>query len=170
VVVSRCANVYGGGDLNYSRLVPGTIRSALLGERPLIRSNGTPIRDYVFIEDVVDAYLLLGEHALESGIIGSAFNFGANRPISVLGLVDLILQACDRSDLQPQVAGEGKLAQEIDEQYLDSARAESSLGWSAATTLKDGLQAAVSWYHAHIDLLSPRGGPPVIDQSTGGAG
>lgn len=149
VTVSRCANIYGGGDVNYSRLVPGTVRSALLGERPVVRSDGTPRRDYIHVDDAVEAYLVLGEHAAEESVAGTAYNFGANTPVAVLELVQTILLACDRADLQPSIQVGGKLRLEIDQQYLDSSRAERELGWRARTSLDDGIQKTVEWYRLH---------------------
>jgi CDP-glucose 4,6-dehydratase len=146
VTVARCANIYGGGDLNYSRLVPGTIRSVLLGERPIIRSDGTPLRDYIHVDDAVQAYLALGEQGLRTGVVGEAFNFGSNTPISALDLVVKISAAAGRTDLQPDIQGKGSVSGEIDRQYLDSAKAAAVLGWTAATSLDDGLKSSIGWY------------------------
>jgi CDP-glucose 4,6-dehydratase len=157
VVVSRCANIYGGGDLNYSRLVPGTIRSALLGQRPVVRSDGSPLRDYIHVDDAVEAYQTLAERALEAGVVGSAYNFGANHPVAVLDLVKLILAACGRDDLEPVIQGTGKLRMEIDQQYLDSARAERELGWTARTPLAEGIARTVDWHRAHAGSVDPTG-------------
>ena len=153
VVVSRCANIYGGGDINYSRLVPGTIRSALLGERPVVRSDGTPLRDYIHVDDAVEAYLVLGERAADPAVSGNAYNFGANQPVAVLDLVRTILSACGREDLDPLILGHGKLRLEIDRQYLDSGRAERELGWRARTTLAEGIATTVDWYRRHAELV-----------------
>jgi CDP-glucose 4,6-dehydratase len=146
VTVARCANIYGGGDFNYSRLVPGTIRSVLMGERPVIRSDGTPLRDYIYIDDAVQAYLALGEQAQRQGVIGEAFNFGSNAPISAYHLVLKITAAAGRPDLEPDIHGKGSLSGEIDRQYLDSAKAAAVLGWSARTSLDDGLKSSINWY------------------------
>jgi CDP-glucose 4,6-dehydratase len=148
---ARCANVYGGGDLNFSRLVPGTIRSALEGTQPLIRSNGTPVRDYLYIDDAVDAYLTLGQSAGTDGVAGSAFNFGMNAPVSVMDLVAQILSACERTDLEPIVQDAVQPGAEIDRQYLDSSRAQQVLGWRPATSLGDGLSAAAAWYREYLE-------------------
>ena len=149
VVVSRCANIYGGGDRNFSRLVPGTIRSALLGERPVIRSDGSPLRDYIHTADAVGAYLSLGEHALADGVRGQAFNFGANRPVTVLELTRMILEAAGRPDLAPDVRGTA--TNEIDQQYLDSTRARDVLGWQPAVSLEEGLRRSVEDYRAYFE-------------------
>jgi CDP-glucose 4,6-dehydratase len=127
LAITRCANIYGGGDLNYSRLIPGTIRSVLLGERPVIRSDGTPVRDYVHVDDAVNAYMLLAERLEEPGVVGEAFNFGGNTPISALDLVRKILELSGARNLEPDIQGKGRLAGEIDQQYLDSHKAEQCL-------------------------------------------
>jgi CDP-glucose 4,6-dehydratase len=150
VVVARCANIYGGGDLNFSRLVPGTIRSVLAGERPIVRSDGTPVRDYIHVDDAVAAYLALGEQLDGPGVPGEAFNFGGGEPISVRDILGRVLDACDVGDVQPDVRGSGAPAGEIDRQYLDSARAASVLGWQPRVSLGDGLRRTVSWYLAFL--------------------
>jgi CDP-glucose 4,6-dehydratase len=166
VVVARCANIYGGGDLNFSRLIPGTIRSVLRGERPIIRSGGTPIRDYIHVDDAVAAYLALGEQLHLPGVAGSAFNFGGGEPISVRDMLVRILDACDVGDLQPDVRGSGVPAGEIDRQYLDSARAASLLGWRPRVSLGDGLRRTAGWYLAFLANAGTSGasalGPPGI--------
>lgn len=145
VVVGRLANVYGGGDLNLSRLVPGTIRSAYLAENPVIRSDGTPLRDYIHVDDAVAAYLCLGRNATADGVVGQAFNFGANQPINVLDMVEKVLVACGRSDLKPDVRGRGPIAGEITHQYLDSSAA-AKMGWAARVQFDEGLSRTVAWY------------------------
>lgn len=150
VAVARCANIYGGGDLNFSRLIPGTIRSVLRGERPVIRSDGTPIRDYLYIDDAVAAYLALGEQMAHPEVPGTAFNFGPGAPITPLDLVRCVLDLCDARDVEPDVRGRGSLAGEIDRQYLDSARAARVLGWQASISLDDGLRRTVNWYRAFL--------------------
>ncbi len=151
VAVARCANIYGEGDLNFSRLVPGTIRSALKGEPPLIRSDGTPVRDYIHVDDAVSAYLVLGERAGDAGVMGGAFNFGANHPVSVSDLVRMILASCQREDLQPVIQDAIKPGMEIDRQYLDSSTAMEVLDWSARTGLEEGLGRAIPWYRRYLE-------------------
>ena len=148
VAVARCANIYGGGDLNFSRLIPGTVRSALAGERPIIRSDGTPVRDYLYIDDAVSAYLTLAEQMEREDVCGQAFNFGANSPISALELVQRILDVCGAAHLVPDIRGVGKLTDEIDEQYLDSRKAARVLGWVPTVSLEEGLRRTVEWYQA----------------------
>lgn len=146
VAVARCANIYGGGDLNFSRLIPGTVRSVLAGQPPIIRSDGTPVREYVFIEDVVAGYLTLAEQLGRADVGGEAFNFGADRHISAIDLTRQILAACDREDLEPDVRGSGKLHTEIDRQYLDSSKAAKVLGWTSRVPLEEGLRRTIDWY------------------------
>jgi len=127
VVVSRCANIYGGADLNWSRLIPGTVRSVLLGEEPILPSDGTPARDYLYIADAVRAYLALGEHAGEAEARGRAFNFGWAEPVRALDLVERILQAAG-SPLRPKILGEAK--GEIDNSFSIRLSREATLAGS----------------------------------------
>ena len=147
VAVTRMANIYGGGDFNASRIVPGTIRSILLGEVPLIRSDGTPVRDYLHVSDAVAAYLLLGSQRPET-LNGQAFNFGTNSPVSVRELVDLIIDAMG-AGVEPEILSPTKLHGEIDRQYLDSTKAREVLGWQARIPLRAGLEDTVTWYREH---------------------
>ncbi|MBI4198892.1 MAG: GDP-mannose 4,6-dehydratase [Chloroflexi bacterium] len=155
VVVARCANIYGGGDLNFSRLVPGTVMAALLGQPPIIRSDGTPVRDYLYVADAVRGYLALGERAGEAGVTGEAFNFGGESPVSVLDLVERILQTAGRTDLRPDVQSKTKIAGEIDCQYLSSARARGILGWAPLVGLDEGLALTFAWYREQYPRLAP---------------
>lgn len=147
VAITRCANIYGGGDLNWSRLIPGTIRSALRGEAPLIRSDGTMERDYVYVEDAARAYLGLAQRASEEGIRGQAFNFGSGDPISVLDLVDRIRDLAG-SAVEPIVLGEAEA--EIDRQFLDSSKAEEVLGWRPRVSMEEGLRRTIGWYASYL--------------------
>ncbi len=144
VVVTRCGNLYGGGDCNYNRLVPGTIRSALLGNRPVIRSDGQYIRDYFYVKDAVAAYLRVAEAMPAEGICGEAFNFGTETPVSVLELVQRILSIMGRNELQPIVLNEAN--HEIREQYLDCGKAHERLDWSAKFSLDEGLWETAKYY------------------------
>jgi CDP-glucose 4,6-dehydratase len=152
VAVTRCANIYGGGDLNWSRIIPGTVRSVLRNERPIIRSDGTMERDYIYIGDAVDAYLVLGQRVAEDGVRGHAYNFGSSQAISVLDLVEKIL-AITKSKLEPHVLGTA--TGEIDRQYLDSSRAQRDLGWEPRFSLEEGLSSTIKWY---ADFLGVSGG------------
>jgi CDP-glucose 4,6-dehydratase len=144
VAVTRCANIYGGGDLNLSRLVPGTMVSVLRGERPVIRSDGTPERDYLHVDDAVAAYLALAEQVSRPQVAGRAFNFGTNRPVSVLDLFGMILRAAGREDLQPEILGQA--SGEIDRQFMDSGQARATVGWEPKVGLEEGLHRTWEWY------------------------
>lgn len=150
----RCANIYGGGDVNWSRLIPGTIRSVLQGERPIIRSDGTLKRDYLYIDDAVDAYLTLGEHLDRADVRGQAFNFGWSRGHSVLEIVDAILAGAGRTDLQPVILNEAK--GEIQHQWLSAAKAERLLQWQPAVPLAEGIERSVEWYASALGLPAAR--------------
>ncbi len=146
VAVARCANIYGGGDFNMSRLVPGTIKSVLAGEPPVIRSDGTPVRDYLYVDDAVAAYLTLGQCPDEALSGDSAFNFGSGEPVSVLELVRRIAAACGGPGIEPRVLGKGPGTNEIDRQFLDSRKAATVLGWKPRVPLDEGLRRTVAWY------------------------
>lgn len=144
--IARCGNIYGGGDLNWSRIVPGTIRSLLRGEQPVLRSDGTFLRDYLYVEDVVEAYLVTAE-ALDGKVApGEAFNFSDEKPLSVMGIYDAVCQAVAGERVEPKVLGQAK--DEIKDQYLDSAKARKDLGWSAGWGLERGLASTVDWYRS----------------------
>ncbi len=144
VCVTRCGNFYGGGDLNFNRIVPGTIRSVIFNERPIIRSDGSLIRDYIYIQDAVEAYILLAEKMVAKPIHGEAFNFSNEIQLSVLDITRKILDVMGKKDLQPKVLNEAK--GEIKHQYLSAAKARKALGWQPRYTLEKGLKETVSWY------------------------
>ncbi len=144
VCVTRCGNLFGPGDLNFSRIVPGTIRSTLRGERPIIRSDGSPIRDYVHVKDIAEAYILLAEGMEDPKLHGLAFNFGTGEPLSVIDLTRTILRAAGRTDLEPHVLNEAK--GEIHHQYLSSERAKQLLGWSPGAPVADRIAETIHWY------------------------
>jgi CDP-glucose 4,6-dehydratase len=146
VAVTRCANIYGGGDLNFSRIVPDTLRSVLSDTSPIIRSDGTPVRDYMYIEDAVGAYLTLAENLEKAK--GEAFNFGTNSPISVLELVDKIIKISGKTHLKPTIKGEAK--GEINRQYLYSEKAAKKLGWKPEYDLERGLEETIAWYGKYL--------------------
>jgi CDP-glucose 4,6-dehydratase len=144
IVVARCGNLYGGGDLNWSRLIPGAIRSLHAKAAPVIRSDGTFTRDYLYVEDAVQAYLLLASQMHREEICGQAFNFGPNTPYSALEIVTFLQRLMHCTDLQPHILGEGK--KEIRDQSLDSQKARQVLEWQPLFTLKEGLQNSIDWY------------------------
>lgn len=142
--IARCGNIYGGGDLNWSRIVPGTMRSLLRGEVPVLRSDGTFLRDYLHVDDIVSAYLLLAERTGSTDLVGEAFNFSDERPLSVLDLYAAICDVSGFAGQQPDV--QNRAVGEIKDQYLDAAKAHEVLGWSANTGLSEGLQKTFEWY------------------------
>ena len=137
VALTRCGNFYGGGDLNFNRIVPGTIRSLFDGQRPVIRSNGTPIRDYFYIKDAVSAYVALAEKLLAGQAHGEAYNFSNELQVAVRELVALISQLMGAQHLQPVVLNEAP--NEIPHQYLSAEKARPELGWKSTYTLQEGL-------------------------------
>lgn len=152
VAVTRCANIYGPGDLNFSRIVPDTFRSAILNKNPIIRSDGTPLRDYMYIKDTVNAYLILAEALFsgKKGISGQAFNFGIGKPVSVLNMVKLMLKVAGRENLKPVILSKRKIHGEIDKQYLSSLKAKKVLNWSLKYTLLEGLKETHDWYKGRV--------------------
>jgi CDP-glucose 4,6-dehydratase len=144
VVITRCGNFYGGGDLNWNRIVPGTIRSVLRGESPVIRSDGNFIRDYFYVEDGAAAYMLLAEHlATHSELRGEAFNFSYGNQWTVLELAYHILARMG-SDLQPELLNQ--VSNEIRNQTLSAAKSRQVLGWSPLFNMQDGLDKTIAWY------------------------
>jgi CDP-glucose 4,6-dehydratase len=143
LAIARCGNIYGAGDLNWSRIVPGTIRSLLAGERPVLRSDGKNIRDYIYVADVVAAYLLLAERIDAAGVRGEAFNFSPETKVDVFEIVRTISKLIG-SELEPVVLGTA--THEIKDQTLDASKAHATLGWQSAWTLEAGLRATIPWY------------------------
>ena len=146
VVVTRCGNLYGPGDLNWDRLIPGTLRDLESGCRPFIRSDGSPRRDYVFVGDVVGAVLQLALRAAE--LKGEVFNLGSGRPTTVLEVVGELRRQLGKETLEPDIRGVA--TQEHADQYLDSTRAREILGWQAVTSLSDGIAQTLPWYHVYF--------------------
>jgi CDP-glucose 4,6-dehydratase len=149
VAVARCGNVYGGGDLNWNRIVPGTIRSLLHHERPVIRSNGNLVRDYIYVRDAVGAYITLAEHVDNDAVRGEAFNFGLEMPVTVLDMVRAIERATgvvQPPDVRNNAAGE------IPAQYVSAAKARRVLGWASRFGLVEGLAETVDWYRRFFSV------------------
>jgi CDP-glucose 4,6-dehydratase len=151
VGVTRCGNLFGGGDLNFNRIIPGTIRSAFLGEKPVIRSDGKFIRDYFYVQDAVEAYIHFAEQMERRNLQGEAFNFGNETPISVTDLVATILKLMEREDLEPVIRNEA--SNEIREQYLDCAKARERLEWKPIYSLEAGLQETIRWYRETLGQM-----------------
>ncbi|MGD0085447.1 MAG: NAD-dependent epimerase/dehydratase family protein [Acidimicrobiales bacterium] len=147
VCVVRCGNLVGGGDRNFNRLVPGVIRDVMAGRRPVLRSDGLPVRDYIYVEDAARAYLLLAE-AMRSdrGLGGTPFNFSLESPVSALAVTNMILELM-HSDLEPDIQATAR--RELAEQFLDASAARARLGWQPQVPLSEGLARTVAWYAAH---------------------
>lgn len=148
-VVTRCGNLFGGGDLNWNRIIPGTIRAAIRGMKPVIRSDGTLRRDYFYVKDAVDAYLRLAEQAHRPEVRGRAYNFSENRPMTVLEICRKTLEAAGRPDLKPII--QATATHEIPNQCLDSTRAREEFKWNPLYGLETGLVHTVRWYEDYLD-------------------
>jgi CDP-glucose 4,6-dehydratase len=144
VLIARCGNVYGGGDLNWSRIVPGTIRSLLLGQRPVIRSDGLFVRDYLYVKDAAAAYLRLAEAAHEGAALGEAMNFSGDARRTVLEVVAEIQRMMGRTDVEPDIRNIATA--EIRDQWLSSSKAKRVLGWTPSYSLEEALAETIEWY------------------------
>ena len=148
VVITRCGNFYGGGDLNWNRIVPGTIRAVLRRQRPVIRSDGQFVRDYFYVEDGAAAYMLLAEQlAVRPELAGEAFNFSNGNQLTVLALTRQILKQMG-SSLEPEVRNEA--SNEIRKQTLDASKASQELNWRSLFTLEEGLERTIAWYREFL--------------------
>jgi len=150
VGIVRCGNIYGGGDLNWSRIVPGTIRSFVRGEAPEIRSDGTYVRDYIYVADVVDAYLAVAQALDRPDVSGQAFNFASGAQVSVLELVKNIAKLMGGQMPEPRVLNIAK--NEIKEQRLSTEKAKRVLGWRPRVSLDDGLRSTIEWYRSYLEI------------------
>jgi CDP-glucose 4,6-dehydratase len=160
VAVTRFANLYGGGDLNFSRLVPEAAAAAIQGRAPVIRSDGSPERDFLYVEDAVAAYLTIADALDGGGAVGEAFNAGGGRPYSVLEIVSLVCAAAG-TQMEPDIRGEGTPPGEIERQYVDATKLRELSGWAPRVSLEEGLRRTVEWYRAHPEVLprlTPAGG------------
>jgi CDP-glucose 4,6-dehydratase len=154
VAVTRLANVYGGGDRNWSRIVPDAARALARGKAPVIRSDGTPERDYLYVEDAVEVYLTVARSLADRALWGRAWNAGSGRPVSVLDLVGELVAVSGRG-VEPDVLGRGDPSGEIDRQRLDSTAIREQLGWRPKWSLEEGLRKAYGWYERHLDGSRP---------------
>lgn len=148
VAVTRFANLYGGGDFNRSRLIPETARAALSGRRPVIRSDGTLERDYLYVEDAVEAYVAIWDLLQDGRGAGEAFNAGGDQPHSVLEVVELACRAAG-TGVEPEVRGTGTPPGEITRQWVDSSKLRAMTGWSPRVGLGEGLRRTVEWYRRY---------------------
>jgi len=148
LAIARCGNIYGGGDLNWSRIVPGTIRSVLLNERPVIRSDGTYVRDYIYILDIAEAYLDLAEALDSEQVKGEAFNFSTELNLTVLEMVNKICALMGSDDIESVILNQAK--NEIRDQHLSAQKARERLGWSPRYSLEEGLRETIEWYERFL--------------------
>lgn len=144
VCVTRCGNFFGGGDFHFNRIIPGTIQAVLNNENPIIRSNGQFIRDYIYVKDVVDAYLSLAQAMDTPSIVGQCFNFSTDHPFTVIEIVNEILNLMGCSHLKPII--QNKASNEIPAQHLCSKKAYTTLGWQAKYGVRKGLEETIAWY------------------------
>jgi CDP-glucose 4,6-dehydratase len=151
VAVTRFANIYGGGDRNFSRLIPETVSAVLDGRPPVIRSDGSPERDFLHVEDAASAYLAIADALAAGRGAGEAFNAGWGRPHSVRKVIETICEL-GPTDVEPDYRGTGNPTGEIERQYLDSAKIRSEIGWEPGIELRDGLRRTIEWYAAHPDI------------------
>jgi CDP-glucose 4,6-dehydratase len=149
VAVTRLANIYGGGDLNLSRLVPEVALAAIEGRAPVIRSDGSPARDFLYVEDAVEAYLAIWSMLEDGRAAGEAFNAGGDRPHSVIEVAQLVCRLAG-TGVQPDVRGTGTPPGEITSQWVDSAKLRTMSGWEPRVTLEDGLRRTLDWYRAYL--------------------
>ncbi|MSO41564.1 MAG: NAD-dependent epimerase/dehydratase family protein [Solirubrobacterales bacterium] len=154
VAVTRFANLYGGGDLNFSRLIPEAISAVIDNRRPVIRSDGSPERDFLYVEDAARAYLAVAAALDEGRAGGEAFNAGGGTPHSVRELLELVCEV-GGAEMEPDIRGEGNPAGEIDSQYLDSTKIRELCGWEPGVELAEGLRRTFDWYLAHPEARAP---------------
>jgi CDP-glucose 4,6-dehydratase len=153
VAIARCGNIYGGGDLNWSRIVPGTLQSLFRGERPVIRSDGQYVRDYLYVKDAASAYLALGEAVHDGRMTGEAVNFSGDARRTVLEIVADLQRLTGATALLPDIRNSASA--EIREQWLSSDKADRLLGWRPSFTLEQGLAETVAWYRQWFDAWEP---------------
>ena len=151
VAVTRFANLYGGGDRNFSRLIPETVTAVLDGRSPIIRSDGSPERDFLYVEDAAQAYLAVAAALADGGVGGEAFNAGWGRPYPVREVIDTICEL-GPGEVEPEYQGTGTPDGEIDRQYLDSTKIRTEIGWEPQVDLRDGLARTLEWYEAHPEV------------------
>jgi CDP-glucose 4,6-dehydratase len=154
VAVTRFANLYGGGDLNFSRLIPEAVSAVLDGRRPVIRSDGTPQRDFLYVEDAARAYLAIADALEGEDARGEAFNAGGGEPHAVADVLGLIAELAG-TDLEPDIRGTGNPEGEIDRQYVDSTKLREQTGWRPRVDLRDGLGRTIEWYREHPEARAP---------------
>ena len=155
--MTRFANIYGGGDLNFSRLVPEAVSAALDGRAPVLRSDGTPERDFLYVEDAASAYLAIVDALDRDDVRGEVFNAGGGRSHPVGEVVALIARLAG-TGVEPEIRGTGNPEGEIDRQYVDPAKIRERLGWEPAVGLEEGLRRTLDWYREHPEARAPAPG------------
>ena len=158
VAVTRFANIYGGGDLNFSRLVPEAVCAAIEGRSPVLRSDGSPVRDLLYVEDAARAYLAIADSLDRDDVRGAAFNAGGERPYSVLEIVETITRLAG-TGVEPEIRGTGNPEGEIDKQYVDATRLRERCGWSPSVSLEEGVERTIAWYREHPEVRPGASGP-----------
>jgi CDP-glucose 4,6-dehydratase len=147
--IARCGNLFGGGDLNFSRTIPGVIKATLDGEPFVIRSDGKFVRDFLYVKDAAESYLTLGERLAEdASVSGEAFNFSIGERLTVLDIVNMTLRIMGRTDLTPVI--QNIASSEIREQYLDASKARTMLGWEPKYAMEQAIEETVAWYREHF--------------------
>jgi CDP-glucose 4,6-dehydratase len=154
VAVTRFANLYGGGDTNWSRLVPEAVTAAVDGRRPILRSDGSPERDFLYVEDAARAYLAIADALDRDEVRGEAFNAGGGSPHAVGEVVSMIARLAD-TGVEPDIQGTGNPEGEIDRQFVDPSKLKATTGWSPAVELEEGLGRTIEWYREHPDVRPP---------------
>jgi CDP-glucose 4,6-dehydratase len=154
VAVTRFANIYGGGDLNFSRLIPEAVSAAVEGRAPVIRSDGSPVRDFLYVEDAVGAYLAIADALDRDEVRGEAFNAGGERPYAVGEVVELIAKLSG-SGVEPDIRGTGNPDGEIDRQFVDATKIRELVGWTPQVSLEEGLRRTIEWYREHPEARAP---------------
>ena len=150
VAVTRNSNTYGGGDMNFSRVIPDAVRCVLQGKKFIIRSDGTFERDYMYVKDAVGAYIRLAENIERKDVKGEAFNFGTGKPVSVIGLFQKIAELCGKPDIKPKILESAK--NEINRQYLAINKVKKVFNWEPQYTLEKGLSETIKWYKKYLKL------------------
>jgi CDP-glucose 4,6-dehydratase len=154
VAVTRFANIYGGGDTNFSRLIPEAVSAAVDGRAPVLRSDGSPQRDFLYVEDAAAAYLAIADALERDEVRGEAFNAGGGQPYAVGDVVQMITRLAG-TDVEPRILGEGNPAGEIDRQYVDPAKIRDVVGWERQVDLEEGLRRTIEWYREHPEARAP---------------
>jgi CDP-glucose 4,6-dehydratase len=154
VAVTRFANIYGGGDTNFSRLIPEAVSAAVDGRAPVLRSDGSPQRDFLYVEDAAAAYLAIADALERDEVRGEAFNAGGGQPYAVGDVVQTITRLAG-TDVEPRILGEGNPAGEIDRQYVDPAKIRDVVGWERQVDLEEGLRRTIEWYREHPEARAP---------------